>query len=176
MNDWIWHLRQWGRRLGPAGLTGLGLLAAALLLQTLQVDSLHQAIHAQHARLDALRQVIARQEATPEPLPVNPLAQLPPTGEASQLIGELEHLARLHGLDLPRGQYSVSPLTGTSLQRWQLVLPMAARYPDLHAFLATALERLPNLTLDELKLKRDHIESGELQAELRLSLYVEAAP
>jgi hypothetical protein len=70
----------------------------------------------------------------------------------------------------------VSPLTGTSLRRWQLVLPLDASYPALHAFLAAALERLPNLTLDELKLKRDRIESTQLQAELRLSLFVEAAP
>ena len=106
----------------------------------------------------------------------SPLSLLPPTGEAAQLIGELERLARLHGLELPRGQYSVSSLTGTSLQRWQLVLPVKTAYPDLHAFLATALERLPNLTLDEVKLKRERIESAELQAELRMSLFVEAAP
>jgi hypothetical protein len=77
---------------------------------------------------------------------------------------------------LPRGQYSVAPLAGTTLARWQLVLPVEAPYPALHAFLAAALERLPNLTLDELKLKRERIESAELQAELRLSLFVEAAP
>jgi hypothetical protein len=35
-------------------------------------------------------------------------------------------------------------------------------YPALHAFLADALKRLPNLTLDELKLKRERIESAEL--------------
>ena len=77
---------------------------------------------------------------------------------------------------LPRGQYSVTPLTATSLLRWQLVLPVEASYPDLHAFIATALERLPNLTLDELKLKRERIEGEELQAELRLSFFVETAP
>ena len=42
MNGWLWQLRQWGRRLGPAGLAGLGLLAIALLLQTIQVASLQQ--------------------------------------------------------------------------------------------------------------------------------------
>ena len=77
---------------------------------------------------------------------------------------------------MPRGQYSVSPLAGTTLARWQLVLPVEAPYPALHAFLAAALERLPNLTLDELKLKRERIEASELQAELRLSLFVETAP
>jgi hypothetical protein len=114
--------------------------------------------------------------AAPDPQPLNPLAALPPTGTASQQIGELEQLARAHGLELPRGQYSVSPQTGTSLARWQLVLPVEAPYPALHAFIAAALERLPNLTLDEFKLKRERIESAELEAELRLSLFVEAAP
>jgi Tfp pilus assembly protein PilO len=175
MNVWLWRLQQWARRLGIGGLTGLGLLAAALLLQGFQVKSVQQTIQAQHARLAALRQAAVRREATPPPPPLSPLATLPPTGEASQLIGELERLARANGLALPRGQYSVSPVTGTSLQRWQLVLPMVGSYPGLHAFIATALERLPNLTLDELKLKRDRIESTELQAELRLSLFVEAA-
>jgi hypothetical protein len=130
----------------------------------------------QQTRLADLRVAAAQRAAEPARAPVNPLSTLPPTGTASQQIGELEQLARSHGLDLPRGQYSVGPVTGTPLQRWQLVLPVVADYPTLHAFLAAALERWPNLTLDELKLRRERIESGALQAELRLSLFVEATP
>jgi hypothetical protein len=176
MNTVLWQLRQWARRLGTSGLIGLVLLVAALLLQTLQVASLQRSITAQQTRLSELRQAAATPEQTPEPRSVDPLATLPPTGTAAQQIGELEQLARAHGLELPRGQYSVSPQSGTSLLRWQLVLPLDAPYPALHAFIAAALERLPNLVLDELKLKRDRIETDELQAELRLSLFVEAAP
>jgi hypothetical protein len=176
MNELRWHLHQWARRLGRSGLAGLGLLAAALLLQVIQVESSKQAARAQHENLTALRLAAVTHDADPAPAPLNPLAMLPPTGEASQRIGELEQLAHAHGISLPRGQYSVSPLAGTSLARWQLVLPVEAPYPALHAFLAAALERMPNLTLDELKLKRERIESAELQAELRLSLFMEAAP
>lgn len=176
MSTLIWQLRQWGRRLGAGGLAGLGLLAAALLLQVIQVGSLQRTIAAQHEKLAALREAAAAREAAPAPQALNPLAALPPTGAASQQIGELERLAQSHGLALPRGQYSVAPQAGTPLARWQLVLPVEATYPALHAFLAAALERLPNLTLDELKLRRDRIESGELRAELRMSLFVEAAP
>ena len=176
MNALLWQLRQWARRLGTSGLIGLALLVAALLLQSLQVASLKRSIIAQQTRLSKLHQAAAAPEQTPEPRAVDPLAALPPTGTAAQQIGELEQLARAHGLELPRGQYSVSPQTGTSLLRWQLVLPLEAPYPALHAFIAAALERLPNLVLDELKLKRDRIESDELQAELRLSLFLEAAP
>jgi len=175
MNAWLWRLRQWSRVLGVPGLIGLGLLATALLVQLSQVESLQQTAIAQQARLADLRLAATAREVAPA-APLNPLASLPPTGEAAQLIGELEQLARAHELELPRGQYSVTSLKGTTLQHWRLVLPVETDYPTLHAFLAAALERLPNLALDELKLKRDRIESDELQAELRLSLFVEAAP
>jgi hypothetical protein len=176
MSTLLWHLHQWSRRLGTTGLIGLALLAAALLLQWIQVASLQQTVLAQRETLSSLRLTAAAHNTAPAPAPLNPLALLPPTGEASQLIGELEQLAHQHGISLPRGQYSVSPLAGTTLARWQLMLPVEAPYPALHAFLAASLERLPNLTLDELKLKRERIETSELQAELRLSLFVEAAP
>lgn len=175
MNELVWQLRQWARRLGAAGLAGLGLLVAALLVRLIAVEQAEDVAAATHARLAELRLAAATHAVKPVPPPLNPLAMLPPGGTASQQIGELEQLARAHGLDLPRGQYSVAPLAGTSLSRWQLVLPVEAPYPDLHAFLAASLERLPNLTLDELKLKRERIEESELQAELRMSLYVESA-
>lgn len=176
MNAMRWHLNQWARRLGITGLAGLALLAIALLLQVTQARSVQHTIATQHARLAVLHQTAGTRPVTSAPAPLNPLALLPPMSEASQLIGELDQLAQTEGLELTRGQYSVSSLAGTSLRRWQLVLPVEAPYPTLYAFIAAALERQPNLTLDELKLKRDRIETGDLQAELRLSLFVEAAP
>lgn len=176
MNALVWQLRQWIRRLGVGGLIGIGLLVAALLLQSVQVAAARRAVAQQQDRLDALHRSAAARQAEPAPHAFNPLAMLPPTGTAARQIGEIEQLARAHGIDLPRGQYNVSPQTGTPLARWQLVLPVDAPYPDLHAFLAAALERLPNLTLDELKLKRERIEDTALQAELRMSLFVETAP
>jgi hypothetical protein len=176
MNALRWHLNQWARRLGITGLAGLALLAIALLLQVTQAGSLQHSIATQHARLAALHQTAGTHPVATAPPPLNPLALLPPMNEAAQLIGKLNQLAQAEGLALPRGQYSVSSLAGTSLRRWQLVLPVEAPYPTLYAFIAAALERQPNLTLDELKLKRERIETDDVQAELRLSLFVEAAP
>lgn len=173
MNTLGWQLRQWARCLGASGLVGLGLLAAALLLQMTRVESLQRTAVIQQDTLATMRLAAATRETEPKPHPLNPLSALPPTGTASQQIGELEQLARSHGLELPRGQYSVAPVAGTSLQRWQLVLPVDASYPALHAFIAAALERQPNLTLDELKLKRDSIKTDELEVELRMSLFLE---
>lgn len=173
MNALHWRLRQIARKLGRSGLAGLGLLALALLLHATQTAPLQRAVVAQQDTLAALRQAAADR---PDPVPAaappaSPLTLLPPAGETAQQIGELERLARAHGLTLARGQYSVTPLAGVAVQRWQLTLPLVAPYPALHAFIAAALERQPNLALDELKLKRERIESTELEAELRLSLF-----
>lgn len=176
MSSVQWRLRQWTRRLGATGLLGLVLLATALVMQLIAVGAANEAVAAKEARLAQLRLAGATRAARPAPQPVDPLARLPTQGSASRQIGELERLARAHGLDLPRGQYSVAPLTGTPLLRWQLVLPVEATYATVHAFLAAALAGSPNLTLDEFKFKRERIESADLQAELRLSLFVEAAP
>lgn len=176
MNTLGWQLRQWARHLGASGLVGLGLLTAALLLQVTRVESLQRTAVIQQDTLATMRLAAATRESEPKPQPLNPLSALPPTGTASQQIGELEQLARSHGLELPRGQYSVAPVAGTSLKRWLLLLPVDASYPALHAFIAAALERQPNLTLDELKLKRDSIETDELEVELRMSLFLETTP
>lgn len=177
MNTLAWQFFRWGRILGMTGLVGVAMLVAALVLQFIQVETSHRATIAQQTTLATLRHVATSQAVVPAgPQPVNPLSALPPTGEAAQQIGELEQLAHAYGLELPRGQYSVAPLTGIPLLRWQLILPIEASYPALHGFLAAALERQPNLTLDELKLKRDSIGTDTLQTELRMSLFVEAAP
>lgn len=177
MNDLVWHVRRLSRRLGTTGLVGLALLAIACLLAVAETMPARARIDALRVELGELRARAAARDAQPAAVAApDPLAVLPPTGEAARQIGEIERLARAHGISLPRGQYRASVQTGTRLLRWQLTLPVESTYPDLVAWLAAAFERLPNLTLDEFKLKRERIESTTLDAELRLSLFVEATP
>lgn len=180
MNTLLWYLRQGIQPLGRTGLAGVALGVLALLLSLAGTRPLLADNTATRQRLDVLRQAAAAAPQTArEPAAdadADPLASLPPTGEAAEHIGELERLARSHGIALPRGQYSASAQPGTRLVRWQVTLPVEAEYPALVAWLAAALERLPSLTLDDMKLKREQIESRTLQAQLRLSLYVEATP
>jgi uncharacterized protein HemX len=181
MNMALWQLRQWGRRLGAGGLLGLVLLALALGAYLMLVRPLHAQMNAQQQRIEQLRVAAQTVTATPTTTATDPLAALPPDSSAAATLGELEQLARAHDFELTRGQYSVAAVnTGGAdaarLARWQMVFLVKANYPELHAFVAAALERLPNLTLDEVKLKRERIEDTALQTELRFSLFVETAP
>lgn len=178
MNILHWRLRRISRHMGAAGVAGLACLVTAFLLAATQTLPI-RAENAKQTRLLAeLRARVAAKAVPPSPVdPVpQPLTDLPPTGTAAEQIGTLEHLARAHGIALPRGQYSATRQPGGAFTRWQIVLPVETTYPALHAWLATLLERLPNLALDEIKLKRERIESATLQAELHLVLYVESLP
>lgn len=177
MNTLLWYLHQWARRLGVAGLVGLALLIAALGVGLIQLQPLKLQAQQQQQQLTSLRLAAQKPVALPQPvIAADPLAALPPDSSAASALGELEQLARAHGFALARGTYSVAGVANTSLARWQFVLPLEADFSALHAFSAAALERLPNLALDEIKLKRERIEDTTLDAELRFSLFVETAP
>jgi hypothetical protein len=180
MNTVLWQMRQWGRRLGAGGLLGLALLVLSLVLFFILVRPLHIQSQAHKRQLDQLHAAAKMAAANPVPVKSDPIAALPPDSTAAAALGELEKLALANDFELTRGQYSVAAVNGDSakearLARWQMVFLVKATYPELHAFVAAALQRLPNLALDEVKLKREQIEDVELQTELRFSLFVETA-
>ena len=177
MNTLMWHARQWARHLGRTGLVGLFIMVVAALIQfahtmPLQAETLVLQTRLAQMQADAKR-------VTPRTVTVTQtgfIDTLPETHAAAAVIGQLEQLARAHGLQLLRGQYAQSPVSGTSLLRWQLSLPIEAEYPRLIAFVAASLQALPTLALDELKLKRDTIETTQLDADLRFNLYLRESP
>jgi hypothetical protein len=51
-------------------------------------------------------------------------------------------------------------------------LPVTGDYPAVRAFVAEALEREPSLALDGMRLVRESMDLGEIEAELRFTLYL----
>lgn len=177
MNTLLWHAHQWARRLGRTGFVGLLMLLVAALIQFAYTGPMQSETRAQEARLLAMHHAANRVAARPvSTVPASGLIDnLPDTAVASAVVGQLEQLAHAHGLQLLRGQYAQTPVTGTSLLRWQLSLPIKAEYPSIIAFVATSLQALPSLALDEFRLKRDTIETTTLDADLRFNLYLRQA-
>lgn len=177
MNTLIWHAHQWARRVGRAGLTGLLMLLIAALIQFAHTRALYNETRALEDQIIAL-QIAATRTATRPVIALPPsgfIDNLPDTSVTAGVIGQLEQLAHVHGLRLLRGQYAQTPVSGTSLLRWQLSLPVKAEYPKIIAFAATSLQAVPSLALDEFKLKRDSIETATLDADLRFNLYLREA-
>lgn len=173
MNTLLWHAHQWGRYLGRTGLAGLLVLVIAALIHFGRTVPLVEETAALDSRLSRLRAEATRVMPRTVSVPASGFIDtLPATTAAATVIGQLEQLARAHNLQLLRGQYTQTPIAGTSLLRWQVSLPIRAEYPRLIAFIADSLQAQPTLALDELKLKRDSIETPTLDADLRFNLYL----
>jgi hypothetical protein len=58
------------------------------------------------------------------------------------------------------------------LARYEIVLPVRGRYPQLRAFIADALRAVPAMALVDVAIKRENVESELLEARLRFNLYL----
>ncbi len=172
--DWLAWLAS---RMGGPGMAGLLLLLAAGSVQQWVLPDLAArttVLKAETASLEARR---ARQTQAPQR--VDALDRLTDPRQTPEAVGRLFKAAARSGLALDQGEYRLQGGSGgPGLLRYQIVLPAEASYPVLRSFLADALNANPGLALDALNLSRDRVESGELKAMLRFTLYLdpEAAP
>lgn len=168
--DWLAWL---AARLGWPGLTGLVLLLGAAVVHQWVLPVLSNrttALATEAATLEARR---ARQ--TQEPQRVDALDRLTDPRETPEAVGRLFKAAARAGLALEQGEYQLQGgHGGAGLLRYRIVLPAAASYPVLRSFLTDALNANPGLALDGLNLNRDRVETGELKAMLRFTLFLDA--
>jgi hypothetical protein len=159
--------------MGWPGLGGVVLLLGATAVQQWVLPEMAArttALAAEAATLEALR---ARQTA--EPQRIDALDRLTDPRETPEAVGRLFKAASRTGLALDQGEYRLAGgSAGSGLLRYQIVLPAEASYPVLRSFLTDALNANPALALDGLNLSRDRVESAELKAVLRFTLYLDA--
>lgn len=133
--------------------------------------------------------VLARREAA---LPAAPVALAPPAtdehhlalfygtlgerGDAAQQVRALFALAGKSGLVLRRGEYKVAYDRNARLHTYQVTLPVKGSYGAIWQFALGALRAIPFASLDEISFKRDAIGDAQVEARLRLTLYLAERP
>lgn len=176
--DWLAYFAS---RLGAPGWLGVILLLGALagwglVVRPLAADA--ESLGAEGRAL-AARAAGAR-PARPETAPVaamKPLAErLPDTVSGTLVIADLFATAKRSGLELDEGNYRMVADSATGVVRQQISLPLIGSYPALRGFIAAILARHPSLVLDGLSLSREGPGTDELEAEVRLTLYLREGP
>ncbi|MBI2276137.1 MAG: pilus assembly protein PilO [Dechloromonas sp.] len=167
------------RALAWPGLIGAVLLLAALVFtlavalpaeQQLQQARLRAAQAASvQARVDSGEPLVPQ---TPEALQTAFYRDFPAQDEITRWVERIYDAAAAERLSLARGEYVLTPVKDTRLNRYQITLPVRGDYGQIRRFIAAAQAAVPNLALDELSLQRQEIGEAQVDARIRLSLYL----
>lgn len=91
--------------------------------------------------------------------------------EATDWLAKLYGIAKATGIDMQSATYK-SQAAGKRIERYEIVLPVSGTYLQVRDFLKRALAEIPVLSLDQMSLKREARNEGEVQAELHLTLHM----
>ncbi|MCC2962444.1 hypothetical protein LK540_18615 [Massilia sp. IC2-278] len=162
-------------------------LLAALLLGASGIAALAWLVPAREA-LEAERELARRAAAAPPPAPrAEPVASADANlalfyaslGEkrvAERQVRTLFDIAAKTGLTLRQGEYKSGYDRNGKLHTYQINLPVQGSYGQVWRFALLALRAIPFASLDDISFKRDSIGQAQVDARLRLTLYMADAP
>lgn len=167
------------RRLGPAGLGGLALLFAAVVVVFGLVQPVrHQVLdlQAQLSALDTARSTMRDQAQSPVDNAGDFLNRFPTRAELPAVVAAFGASANKAGVTLEQGTYSLQVQKGASLARYVIDLPVKGSYPAIRQFVSNALVAVPAASLDTLRLERREVADGSVDAALRFTVFVRSTP
>ncbi len=89
-----------------------------------------------------------------------------------QQVKTLFGLAAKSNLSLSQGEYKSGYERNAQLHTYQVTLPVKGSYRDIWQFAMLALRAIPFASLDEISFKRESIGEAQVEARLRLTLYL----
>jgi len=161
------------RRLGVAGVLGMGVLLGCAGFYVNAVAPAEQQARAQHAALE--RQVMRIQRpATAVDGREEELQRFyglfPSAAQLTDEVERLHGLARRSGLELAQAEYRLErPHAG--LWAYRVSLPVSGSYLQLRQFLAAVLSDMPAASVDALRFERRKAADTRLEAQVRVTLH-----
>jgi hypothetical protein len=167
---------------GLAVLGWQGVAGAVLLLMAV---ALHYFVaSAQSARLDALQHESSALKVRAAPAARGELAAAGGADEVARFYAyfsgppSTEWLKKVYAaaaasnLVLERGEYRGTPVNEGRLLRYQVTLPVKGSYPQIRRFVDQVLTDVPVAAMDDISFKRETIGTTQIEARIRLSLFV----
>ena len=87
-------------------------------------------------------------------------------------LGLMVEIADKKGLALNHGEYAVVRDSVGQLRRFKITLPVQGTYPQIRQYLATLIAEVPSMSLENVQFERKDISDTDLQAKIKLVLYL----
>lgn len=170
-NRWMQRAAWTVNRTGRTGLIGIALLLAASLFYL----STHLKVAAE---IESLRADLADAQGRARTVSVekvaDPLAAMPalpgPT-DMPAILRQLFSEATRARLAVDTGKYEFKETKSGGLVRYHVTFPVKGPYPQIRSFIDTTLSAMPAVALSDLELERKSIADGEVEAQIRMTIY-----
>lgn len=160
-------------RVGWAGMAGVLLVVAGLAY-------VNTAVRQREAMLDS--QLLANEQARKKEAEMRANALQNDTGisgnpnlapAAAAALRRLFEAADKAGVELDQGEYRLTEVKDAHLKLYQLTLPVYGSYSEVREFVSDALNSDPALALTSVQLRRETIETPDIDAMLNFTLFLE---
>jgi hypothetical protein len=168
------RLERWLRRLGAAGVLGIGVALACAGFYAQALQPLEAQVAAQRTALARLRARTPYQPASTAASRGEDLQRFyslfPSAAELTDQVERLHGLARKAGLELAQGEYRLER-RAEGLWAYRVTLPVRGNYAQFRNFLSGVLSGMPTASIDALRFERKKALDTQLEAQVRLTLH-----
>ncbi len=175
-NEWLPHAAWTISRTGRPGLVGIALLLAAALF----LFSTHLKVAAEVAALRADLAAAQRQVGTAAAdkvvVPATAMRALPARTDMPEMLRQLFNKATQARLAVDTAKYEIKETRSSGMVRYQIAFPVTGPYPHIRAFIDATLATMPAVALSDLVLERKSIADGNVEAQIRMTVYTRSAP
>jgi Pilus assembly protein, PilO len=172
-------MRHWLPLLGWPGMLAMGLLAICLGFYLASIRPLQTRLDVVQHSADAARANIVNASATTHRGGDTPTEQLvefyhffPAEKDSPVWLDKLVKVAERNGLSLNEGEYKVTQDKVGQLMRYKIMLPVQGKYPQIRKFLASLPSEIPVVALENVQFERKNIVDTDVQAKIKLVLYL----
>lgn len=180
-NRLMQQLRWQAARLGNMGKIGAGLLVVAGIFFIGAVQPEKNTLAALKERAETLKMQLQSEKSGDIPAAERILTNdqalqafyefFPRFDSSPFWVRELVRVAQ-NGVEINSSDFRLTFERDWRLSRYEIILPVRGRYSQIRAFMADALETVPAMAITGFAIKRDNVQSTQLEVRFEMSLYL----
>lgn len=177
-----WTSRRWLRRMGWPGVLAIGILAmcpafyfSAIRPEQARLETAHHSVVTLHEQFTLTSKSLNDTALSPEDQLAVFYRRFPVEGCSPQWLEKMVALAASRGLSLNDGEYKTTRDKVGKLVRYQMTLPVKGEYPQIRKFLTDLPGALPAVALENVQFERQKVADPNVEAKIKLVLYLEQA-
>ena len=167
-------------RLGSVGKIGVGLFAAAIVFFLAAVLPQNSTVSELKERADTMQVQVSAQNGTGPERRIGGDQALqifydffPRIDSSPFWVRELVRIAKKNGVEMNSSDYRLVHENNARLARYEMILPIRGRYPQIRSFIADSLQDIPSLAIAGMVVKRENVQTEQLDVRLEINLFLD---